>query len=354
MDADLLARALCYGFSLSKVDLAKMNAEYNIRGGFIHGAVFIIDGKRPINTVINEDIAAPEKALKLRYSDGKMVADTADEEVTVSVISEPRSIKADSVDGKPASDFFSMHSPRTLFCTPLRECVFAVKNEICKFCTFESTAMKPLAPQVFSSHVGKISEELGFVPSVAIGAGTPNKNDHGAKYFGELVRVLKEDHGADVSIEMVPPHDFDDLSKMIDCGVDSVIMSLELWNDERRTLYCPGKSYVSKEKYLAAHDLVQDRLGPGSSSSVLIYGLEPHEDTARGIIELTSRKIVPTIIPFRPYSGTQLESFGYTDFEGYKKVSALNRMLMKSEGIDPARQKGCTECGGCSIDIIPA
>lgn len=351
MDTEFLAKALCYGFSIDERLLLEFSGKYNLRDGFTHGIVFLVNGERPLNTVLNSMDEAPEQAIELKSYDGQLVARYQEKLIVIEPIAEPISIGDQDLAAGKRSDFFSMHSPRTLFSTPLRECVFAVENEICKFCSFDGLSMRPLSPEDFVRTVEEIVEELGFVPSVALGAGTPNKNDHGVKYFAELTKLLRTNFAADVSVEMVPPHDLSDLDLLFEAGVSSMIMSLELWDDNKREHYCPGKSYVPKSHYLAAHDYVQRGIGSGTTSSVLLVGLEDMKSTVQGITGLTSNGVVPTLIPFRPYKNTQLSSYPYTDHIAYMKVSATNRLLLKSAGISPETQKGCAECGGCSIEI---
>jgi len=352
MDTIFLAKALCYGFSLEKDELEKAAKIFNLREGFVHGIVFLINNTRPVNTIIGDRQSSPEKAIKLTLDGDVLVARNNGEKIIIKIIDEPSTISGGAIGKKKVSDFFSMHSPKTLFTTPLRECVFAVENEICKFCTFENSAMQPLAPEEFLDVVSKVANELGFVPSIAIGAGTPNKNDHGVRYFSQIVGLLKKEFNADISVEMVPPHDIEDLSMLFDAGVNSMVMSLELWNDEKRKYYCPGKSYISKNHYLEAHKFTQKNLGRGTTSSVLLYGLESHDESVSGISKLTSSGIVPTLIPFRPYPDTEMSNYPYANHNEYVRISAMNRLLMSSEGIGPQFQKGCAECGGCSIEIV--
>ncbi len=354
MNSEFLARALCYGFSIDDETLGKFSTSFNLREGFTHGIVFLLNGERPVNTILNIDRDAPKNAIRLRSRGNNLWANFDGDAIQVNPISEPNAIGNQHLTVGVRSDFFSMHSPRTLFCTPLRECVFAIEKEICKFCSFDGASMRPLSPDEFMLSVEQIVDELGFVPSIALGAGTPNKNDHGAKYFAELTRLLLENFDADVSVEMVPPHSLSDLDILFEAGVGSMIMSLELWDDQKRKFYCPGKSYVTKEHYLEAHEYVQNAIGFGTTSSVLLVGLEEASSTIEGMTMLTSNKIVPTLIPFRPYKNTPMASHPFTDHQEYLRVSAVNRLLLNSAGISPAMQKGCAECGGCSIEINAA
>lgn len=348
---DFLARALCAGFYGSPEALGRLQTTQSVRHGFVHGAVFMLNARRPVNTVLHSLTPPNSEAIELRPVGEKLFGVDGSQLVEVKLIDEPTTItSASTSDGRSLRDYFSLHSPRTLFATPLRECVFAREGNVCTFCTFEAGPMRPLAPADFVDAVEKIVDELGFVPAIAIGPGTPNTRDHGAKYFAHLVRAVKAKFSAEISVEMVPPHALADLHELLDSGVDSMIMSLEIWNDEIRKRHCPGKSYVTKAHYLAAHELVTGRLGPGMSSSVLIAGLESDEDTITGLRELTDRKVVPTVIPFRPYPGTALQTHPYTPVGRYLRLADANQSFMRSNSIGPQLQKGCTECGGCSID----
>jgi len=188
------------------------------------------------------------------------------------------------------------------------------------------------------------------VHSLAFGPGTPNLNDHGVRYISNLIKSISPDWRGGISVELVPPHNIDDLGLLVAHGVGSMIMSLEIWDDERRAVLCPGKSYISKSHYIDAWRYVVQALGRGKISSVLLVGLESVESTKAGIDALCEMGVVPTLIPFRPYDQTAVPILVKVRHEDYLEVSRHNIFAMEKHGISPNQQVGCTECGGCSLD----
>jgi hypothetical protein len=345
---ELLARLLCYGLRLP----ADIPDEYLARHGLVHhfiqGSIFMVGGIRPINTVVWKADAA--RGVPLLFRNNELWIEDAAGLLACSPLEQPLSITATVGDYGRIGDYLKFHNRNTVFASPIRECIFGAIGKPCQFCTFEMTKPKPLPPDIFVEMFLRVVEGRRNI-SLALGPGTPNLRDHGVGYIQSLIKELSKKWQGPISVELVPPHDLDDLASLIDTRVGSVIMSLEVWNDEIRERVCPGKSYVSKDSYVKAWQLVTERLGPGKVSGVLLIGLESAESAKLGIDFMVERGIVPTLIPFRPYENTLMSSHDVTDHNMYIDISRYNVAKMRQHRIGPKSQVGCTECGGCSLDI---
>ena len=248
-------------------------------------------------------------------------------------------------------DYVRLHSPTTIFGTPICECIFGAMGAGCQFCTFDMTSPKPVPPKIFAEMFLTVRRAVIGPVSLALGAGTPNLRDHGARYFAKIVDAIRVFETVPISVEMVPPNTIEDLDLLLKRGVGSLIMSIEIWNDQRRAEICVGKAYVTREKYLTAYDFAVKRLGRGRVSSVLLVGLDTEDSLKDAIMELTNLGVLPTLIPFRPYDNTPLAHLPPTNHEQYLRLSRFNVGAMNAARIGPKDQVGCTNCGGCSLEI---
>jgi hypothetical protein len=190
-----------------------------------------------------------------------------------------------------------------------------------------------------------------MIESVAIGGGTPELGDMGASYFASLARQTTA-KGLSSSVEMVPPPDRGSLEHLLDAGVASLIMSLEVWDEERRAEWCLGKGEVSRAQYVERWCEAIDLFGKGSVSSVLLVGAEPMDSTfeaARFLIELG---VIPTLIPLRWYPSSRFEfsDWSAVDPSEYLSMGHAIGALLKNAGLAASKQRGCTACGGCSLE----
>jgi hypothetical protein len=307
-------------------------------------------GGRVLNTSIVDSMSLRSTAVPLDYDSGSFFLEQDGRKYRCNPVHQPAFLSTPSGFGGNWSDYLLMHSPNTLFATPLRGCVFAAEGQICKFCTFEEGPMAPIPPKALAAAIKATADELEHDFDLALGSGTPNRQDHGVRYFEKIAREVLSQVCCGISVECVPPHSLDDLSRLRDAGTSALIMSIEIWDDAKRAELCPGKSYVSKEHYLRGWKRAIELLGPGTVSSVLLVGLDEVTSLKEGIKGLIDIGVIPTVIPFRPYDNTPLSSFPLTDAQEYLDCAEFNAQTLFRAGLTPYRQRGCTSCQGCSID----
>lgn len=349
----LRARMLCYGFRADKQTRRVLEMRYNLDRGFIHGTVFDVGLGFRVNTGLLDEFTERVGSIPLYFKDGidgDSGFDWLGEFVECRPLVQPRCLFAPLPEGGCGHDFARLHGPNTLFLTPVRQCVFGAIGQACKFCTFEMRKADPLPQDSVMRIVDEIFQEIGHSCDIAIGGGTPNLRDFGAKYYGEMAKEMVGRFGVGLSIELVPPS-VAELDELLDCGVSSLIMSLELWDERARQNYAPGKARVSREFYFEAWDLVVRRLGKGSVSSVLLVGLEDEASTNAGAKALVDRYVVPTLVPFRPYDECEMKSFSATSDELYIRCSRELAGALSVAGLAASRQAGCTACGACSLEV---
>ncbi|WP_245322660.1 IS630 family transposase [Bradyrhizobium valentinum] len=346
---ELLARLLCYGLRLPSDLPTEFREVYGLDKGFIQGSIFLIGGSRPINTAVWGEREGFPESVDAHFVHGQLWIRSDNNELSCSPIVQPLAIRREIRGYGRIGEYLKFHDQRTVFASPVRECVFGAVGKPCQFCTFQKTKPKPLPPAIFRTMFQEIAAERE-IRSLAIGPGTPNLRDHGVRYIASLIEALSPVWRGPTSAELVPPHNLGDLQNLTAVGVGSLIMSIELWDDSARAELCPGKNYVSKEHYLAGWRKGVELLGSSMVSSVLLVGLEDIESTRRGIDLMVENGVVPTLIPFRPYQDTPLSDRKPVDYRTYLEISKYNVGAMRRNHLSPRKQVGCTECSGCSLE----
>lgn len=356
MKAELKAAMLCHGVSVSPGTSLRLDPT------FIHGAVFLLDGSEVVNTsvwswpreidpVSRDELEIPlvvETAPENDEGEPQLEVHFRGFECSLDVLGLTQTLSSTKHAEETIGDWFSLHSPTTVFATPVRQCVYIATDQPCTYCTFESGKVRRLTSSEFRQGLELVRLEVPGVAAVALGGGTPTLADMGARYYGELAREAAA-MGLSTSIEIVPPPD-GPLRAMLSEGVDSLISSIEVWGDDPRSMWCLGKSTVAKDEYLRCWDSALEMLGAGRVSSVLLVGTEPLESTLEGAAELIGRGVIPTLIPLRWYPSARFSRWQPVSPEDYAELAIEVAALLSTAGLSPAAQPGCTACGGCSLE----
>lgn len=320
---------------------------------FIHGAVLEIEHVGIVNTLVSAD----HTSLGNRGLDEVPTIEGSGSGPIVRVgnfSGRVRSLSIGEISGRRLStgtigDWFSLHSPTTLFCSPVRQCIFISMNKPCRFCTYEGGRIEKLPVEAFGNGLSMICKQSEGITSIAIGGGTPDTRDMGVQYFSELAAVASA-RGLAVSVETVPPPSLTSLDTLKEAGVTSLIMSLEVWNAIDRARWCLGKGLVDREHYIAAWTRGVELFGRGNVTSVLLVGTESLESTMDGAAKMVDMGVIPALLPLRRYATSRFSEDVQLTALQYVQVSERLGRLLSSQGLDPRLQLGCTACGGCSME----
>ena len=178
---------------------------------FIHGTVFRLPGGAVVNTSVwnwpdfldpipRREVKPPVLHISKRY---ELTVRGRYCERPIEILN-LGSIGDTSLQGLPLRDRFSLHSAYTRFCTPVRQCIFITMGQPCRFCTFEHGRINRLSVPNFKMGLECVRSAHPSIHSVAIGGGTPNLQDMGAKYFATLAAAALA-FGITTSVELVPP-----------------------------------------------------------------------------------------------------------------------------------------------------
>ncbi len=225
-------------------------------------------------------------------------------EFPVDVLPVPRYHDQLLEDGSPITNIVNTHTDRARI-SPIIGC--AIK---CNFCNipFETGYIgRKSIPNILKAAGVAMQDPDLPAQHMLISGGTPRKKDYGYErdVYGKIVEA---NPGVDVDIMMVPLPGLLDPQALKDAGVHGLSINLELYNKQIALDTMLSKAKASRELYL---DFIEKAVEifeePGKVRSLLMVGIEPMEDTLKGVEELAKRGCDPVLSPFRPDSVTPMK-----------------------------------------------
>ncbi len=244
--------------------------------------------------------------------------------------------------------------PHSLTCVslwPSLKCCFAQdKEQKCKFCSIEDKDYDIIpAPQIVDG-IKKLFEKT-YEYSLNIGGGTYKNPDYMIDYLSNIIKDIREFSDTAISCEIAPPKDLKKIEQLKHAGCNSLIINLEVANDNLRAEVCPAKHNISYEHYYKTYKHGVEIFGKGKVSCVLVVGIQPDEDIINECKKLVSIGVIPTLIPFKA-----MDNCYYNNRENCNPknlvhcAKELAKILAKNK-LSPCNQLGCTKCGGCSLEV---
>lgn len=84
-------------------------------------------------------------------------------------------------------------------------------------------------------------------------------------------------------------------------GINGLSVNMELNSKEYLEMFCPEKAMIGQKKYLSFIETAIKVFGKNKVRSLLIVGLEPLEETLKGVEKLAKIGCVPVLSPLFPY-----------------------------------------------------
>ena len=345
---------LCYGVRVSKDALSyidSINPYINNKG--IHVAGFYIDNQVFVNVQFNERYSLNSPYM-LEYDYESLYLTKANTKICeININPAPIWYENITSNGILMHEVFNVHGNNVLALSNYEGCSYVNKGKKCKFCSF--------TPYEFpykglSSRIDDIIETLNCAfeynnhYSIALSEGTKTGNDRGAFFFSKVSRAITDTFGnKKISVELAPPSDNVYIDNMINNGVTSIIMNIELFDDNVRRNICPGKSEIPLEHYYKSLSYAVEKLGIGNVSSVLIAGIEPIQNTIKCAKELLQLGVIPTIIPFKPYDDCELRDKKVTEPCILQTIyDELAKEIVKLK-FPRVNSHSCIACGACNM-----
>ncbi|MFL6244763.1 MAG: radical SAM protein [Thermoanaerobaculia bacterium] len=148
---------------------------------------------------------------------------------------------------------------------------------------------------------------------------------HGLRLCEPYVRAVRQHVGGFIGVQAAPvPHSsFYEYDALIDAGTDHFSFCYEFENPRVFAEVCPGKARtLGQHAFFDAMEYTAKKLGRGRVSGEIIAGIEPIEDTMRGIDRIVNAGAFPTVCIFRPTIGSPMENAAPPDPAAMKEVFA--------------------------------
>jgi hypothetical protein len=185
------------------------------------------------------------------------------------------------------------------------------RRDRCRFCSIGNNGSQEQTRKalrdIVETAVAAIDDPVAAARHVLLGGGTPDVETSGILAVAEAAAAIKATRDVSVYAMVAPPRDLSLLATLREAGVDEVGMNIEVFSECAAQMYIPGKHRAhSVEGYLSALEKAVDLFGPVNTRSITVVGLEPADETIRGVHALAARGVMPILTPHRPLVGTQL------------------------------------------------
>lgn len=350
------AGLLCYGLRVDDsavVELIRRNP-YAFEQTLVHAAHIVINGV-VINVCLVEKFCQ-SSPYYITYKGRFVLWNDEIQLCDVDIIEMPDWCN-EEIHGYRIGDYIRPHSNNCLSCTPIFKCGYNSIGKTCKFCSLNSYYLGQIKNEINPKILAKmISRIMAYkVYDLNFSAGTFLTEDKSVGYYLSVLKELKRtdiDRIPFISLEITPPDKNIYIQELVNNGVTALIMNIEIAKDSLRKEICPGKAEVSIERYFNAMEYAVRLLGRGNVSSVLLAGIQPAKDIISMGIKLLDIGVIPTVMPFKPLDHCEMSNHETTNPEELLYINdILSQEIIKS-GLDPCSQRGCTRCGGCSLESI--
>jgi hypothetical protein len=205
--------------------------------------------------------------------------------------------------GRLTTDFAITHTDRVRI-SPIQGCSFA-----CTFCDlpydkrYERMSLEGLVQSVRRA----LDDKVLPAHHVLISGGVPKEADW--PWLNEVYENVSSSFpGTHVDVMMVPVPQHFHAYHLHRIGINALSINLELFSEVAARKIMPRKLRIGVETFLKFIESAVALFGPGRVRSMLLVGLEPMEDTLRGVQALAERGCDPVLSPFRPDPATPLKS----------------------------------------------
>lgn len=350
------AGLLCYGARANDEMLEYLSSSKIMLGNdFVHSSNLILMGT-PANVCIKQKFCV-ESPYELRKSGDKIeLRCKGDLVCDVSFIEIPV-WGTEEVEGYRISDFLRPHSKNCLSIWPNGKCMFTGHKQ-CRFCSLSDCT---LTPSIAAQMVLRALECDPYY-SINISGGVYKSFKKNIDYICDIVKQIRKKSATSISVETIPPRSKDEMRKIKESGVTSILMNLEIFRADERRNICPGKSIISNDEYFSAFAYGVEIFGRWKVASVLIFGLQRTCDILEAASQLISLGVMPIIMPFQPIDGIDASLNYHEEFLNMRQgdfsfrnsyietTRTVSKMLEKERNEVMSRLEGCSGCGACSIE----
>lgn len=359
---ELKARLLCEGANPEDEETIKFlesqNPQKVLRGGLSSGLKVRIKPQPADSREFKVNFPLYVKrstSLKICAAESGLVILENGEEVGRAEFLQPPEWYNQKVDGYPITSILTQHGDQLAGAVYEWCCLFNT-GEQCKFCVMDRSQSNADLKNV-QRKAGLLMEALKKIPreayrGIILNGGMTFAEGRGLEVIIPVVRQIREQMGGiPIAVEITPPKDLTVIEEFAEAGGESLMMNLEVWDDEVRRKIIPGKTkYCPKEDYLRAFEKAVAILGKGKVSTCFVVGTEAKESLKDGITTAVSYDVIPS-----PVAGRYFEQFidypfnPNADWRELLEIFQFVREQMAKKGLLSRDKAGCVACGMCDI-----
>lgn len=257
--------------------------------------------------------------------------------------------------GVPASAVLQQHGPRNLVAIwGKNRCHLFDQNSACTFCMFDGgdANIERNIDDLIEAFSLAAQNKRGYNLTLT----TALLADEDLKNLVTDINRLKDSMGSSALALEIAPLAISNLDQFYNdlrlAGLDTVMIPMDLFTDESRDLYIPGKSQLVRDYYWENIKSALKFFGVGNVTSNLIVGIEPLAKTKEAIRMMLEAGVIPEPIPIR-WDNSKLKTGrpliltrpgDLVDVRNYIKSILPTIEIMKTRSQIKA---GCAACGGC-------
>jgi hypothetical protein len=325
---------LCRGISVSPAAKAKLTHggaiplsvyEYATTGGL----TLLLKDNVYVNAPFDEPIAeAPEATLLLEEQEEVPFRVLFHgEEFPTQVLPLPGYLFAKDSRGRLVTEAVFSHADRARL-SPIGGC-----HNRCGFCDspLKSYELRP-AEQLMEALAIAQADTVLPVHHAVISGGTPKQGDY--SYFSQACETIIRNAAMPVDVMMAPREDTKLIDQLSSWGVYGFAINLELYDDEMARRIAPQKRGLGVQKFGETIErAVECTGGRGRVRSLLLVGLEPEEQTLKGVEFLARLGCDPVLSPFRPAPDTPLANHPGPSYELLESVYLRSLDIVERHGV---------------------
>ena len=352
----LKAKIFVHGLRIAPALWAELTDENHYRhkrAGLSQGRFFRLhDGANhtAVNAPVLEPFVARSPLHLEREGDGYAVFEDDERLVACVPFAWPRWYRQATSAGTPMSSVVSAHCDTSLYTAIYQAgCDYWQGDQMCAFCAMKIDQKARWRSVDTIIEVAKVALEENPAAEISFGGGTRLTEDKSARHKAEAIAAFKKEVPMRVCVEMAAPDTDAWIDRLKDAGLDSILLNLELWGEDARRAIMPGKSAITRERYLEALAYAVKVLGENQASSQIIVGLEPLADTLTAVRAVADAGAIPMPVVFRPLPGTALADHPPPPVDDVIAAFEGAHRALKDAGLATlGSRSGCALCGACS------
>jgi len=266
------------------------------------GVTMIVDNEIYVNAPLDEWFCtSPEAILDADERSGDFIVRFRNETFPARTIKLPFYLNEKDSKGRLVSDTVMSHADRARI-SPILGCSFG-----CEFCDYigKKYIRRPL-DQILEGVGIAIKDTNLPAKHVMISGGTPSPRDQG--YIEEVYEQVIRQINLPVDV-MFMPRSVGIIERLVGWGVYGFSINLEVYNTDYAQKIVPQKYRLGRKLFTTCIEEALARTGGnGRVRSLLLVGIEPVEETLKGVEFLASIGCDPVLSPFRPAKGTPLQT----------------------------------------------